>query len=370
MAPRPRNEGSKDLAGLNLYRKVDKRNGKTYYSYRDPVSGKFFGLGTDKANAIREAVAAIQATNAHQPKLSERIAAPAVTRKPRLFSDWLEDYRKIYKERGLAASSVRNAGMRITRLSNLFGSMDIRDITTMDVAKYLTDLAKEGKGQMARAMRSLFRDVFMEAMAAGWCDANPVEVTKAARVTIKRERLTLELWKETYAEAKQPWLKRAMELAVLTGQRREDIAAMLFKDVQDDFLHVIQSKTGARLRISTGLHLESIGLDLATVIKRARDRVLSQNLVHHHRKISRANPGQAIMLDTLSKEFAAARNRAAKRLGLDLGKTPPTFHEMRSLAARLHAAEGRDPQMLLGHRSAKMTDLYRDSRGAEWIDVA
>lgn len=370
MAPRPRNEGSKDLAGLNLYRKVDKRNGKTYYSYRDPVSGKFFGLGTDKAKAIQEAVAAIQATSTHLPQLSERIAAPAGARKPRMFADWLDDYRKIYKERGLSDSSNRNVGMRISRLSKLFGSKDIRDISTMDVARYLTDLAKEGKAPMSRAMRSLFRDVFMEAMAAGWCDANPVEVTKAARVTIKRERLTLELWKEIYAEAKQPWLQRAMELAVLTGQRREDIASMLFKDVRDDFLHVVQSKTGARLRISTALRLDAIGLDLATVIKRARDRVLSQNLVHHHRKISRANPGDSIVLDTISKEFSAARKRAAKRLGLDLGKTPPTFHEMRSLAARLHAAEGRDPQMLLGHRSAKMTDLYRDSRGAEWIDVA
>ncbi|MNR15183.1 hypothetical protein D3C85_1317020 [compost metagenome] len=76
------------------------------------------------------------------------------------------------------------------------------------------------------------------------------------------------------------------------------------------------------------------------------------------------------MLDTISKEFAAARDRAAEKLGLDLGASPPTFHEQRSLAARLHEEEGRDAQRLLGHRSAKMTDLYRDSRGAEWIDVA
>lgn len=223
---------------------------------------------------------------------------------------------------------------------------------------------------MARAMRSLLRDVFMEAMAAGWADVNPVEVTKAARVTIKRERLTLDLWKEIYKEARQPWLKRAMELAVLTGQRREDIANMVFKDEHDGFLHVIQSKTKARLRISTGVRLESLGLELGAVIKLCRDRVLSQHLIHHSRTISKAKAGSPIMLDTLSKEFSSARKRAAARLGLDLGKTPPTFHEMRSLAARLHAAEGRDPQMLLGHRSARMTDMYRDSRGAEWIDVA
>lgn len=368
MSPRPRNEGSKDLAGLNLYRKLDKRNGKTYYTYRDPVSGRCFGLGTDKEAAIREAVAAGHALNNQPPALVDRVRAK--TGPEHLFSTWLIEYRAIYQGRELSAASIENARMRINRLEAEFGDKEIRQITTMDVAGYLTSMAKAGKGQMSRAMRSLLRDVFMEAMAVGWVDANPVEVTKAARVKIKRQRLTLELWTAAYEEAKQPWLKRAMELAVLTGQRREDIAGMLFKDERDGYLHVIQSKTGARLRISTGLRLESVGLELGSVIKSCRDRVLSQNLIHHARTISRAKAGQRVVLDTISKEFAAARDRAALKLEIELGDSPPTFHEMRSLAARLHAAEGRDPQALLGHRHAKMTELYRDNRGAEWIDVA
>ncbi|WP_122544322.1 phage integrase Arm DNA-binding domain-containing protein [Pseudomonas viridiflava] len=367
MVPRPRNAGSKDLPP-NLYRKTDKRNGHTYYTYRDPITGRMFGLGKDKDSAIREAIAANFA-EVSRPTLGERVSAPTAI-KSRLFTEWLEEYRAIYAERGLSVSSNKNVGMRIKRLDVEFGQKDIRSITTIDVAGYLTRMAKEGKAQMSRAMRSLLRDTFMEAMAAGWTDVNPVEVTKAARVVIKRERLTVALWKAIHEEAKQPWLKRVMELAVLTGQRRDDLASMLFKDEREGFLHVIQSKTGARLRISTTLRLECLGLELGAVIKQCRDRVLSQHLVHHSRTISRAKAGMPIVLDTLSKEFSAARDRAAVTLGVDLGKTPPTFHEMRSLAARLHAAEGRDPQLLLGHRSAKMTDLYRDNRGAEWIDVA
>lgn len=367
MAPRPRKDGNKDLAGLNLYRKTDQRNGKTYYTYRDPVSGKSFGLGTDKEHAIKEAVAAIHATVRHQPALVDRVSAPE---ERKLFSEWLVEYRELYTARGLSASSQRNVGMRINRLEKVFGGTGICDISTMDVAKYLKGLTKEGKAPMARAMRSLLRDVFLEAMAEGWCNENPVDKTKAATVTIKRERLSLDLWKAAHAEAKQPWLKRAMELALITGQRRDDIASMLFKDVYDDHLHVVQAKTGARLRISTSLRLEAIDMSLDSVIKSCRDRVLSPHLIHHHRTISRAKAGQKIVLDTISKEFASARDRGAKVLGIDLGDTPPTFHEMRSLAARLHAAEGRNPQALLGHKSAKMTDMYRDSRGAEWIDVA
>lgn len=360
MAPRPRNTGTKDLPP-NLYRKTDKRNGATYYTYRDPMTGKVFGLGTDKARAVAEAAAA----NHHfsKPVLAERMQSG------RPFGRWCDEYRQILAERDLSAATVRNVGMRIKRLDAMWGKRDIRDIPTSEVAAYLTGMAKEGKAQMSRAMRSLLKDMFMEAIAAGWTDSNPVDVTKAARVKIQRSRLSLDLWKAIYEEAAQPWLKRAMELAILTGQRRDDIARMLFKDVIDGRLHVVQGKTGQRLRISTAIRLDAVGLDLATVIASCRDRVLSKHLIHHHRQVSRAMPGQPIMLDTLSKAFADARDRAAVKLGLTFD-SPPTFHEMRSLAARLHAAEGRDAQSLLGHKSSKMTDLYRDSRGTEWIEVA
>lgn len=47
---------------------------------------------------------------------------------------------------------------------------------------------------------------------------------------------------------------------------------------------------------------------------------------------------------------------------------PPTFHEIRSLAARRYA-EGTDAQALLGHKSPDMTAIYRDTRGDDWIEV-
>lgn len=368
MAPRPRNVGSKDLPP-NLYRKTDRRNGITYYTYRDPLSGRMFGLGKDKAQAIAEAIAA-NMTIVSPISLTSRMAEPEAAVQSRLFKDWIAEYRLLLEERNLSSHTKRNVGMRLKRLEVEFGAKEIRSIVTMDVAGYLTGMAKEGKAQMSRAMRSLLRDMFMEAIAAGWADKNPVDVTRAARVVVKRERLTLEVWKAIHAEAKQPWLARAMELAILTGQRRDDIARMMFKDEVDGYLQIVQGKTGARLRLSTEIGLECLDLKLSAVIRNCRDRVLSKHLVHHGRTISRAKAGDPIVLDTISKEFAAARDRAAVRLGISFGESPPTFHEMRSLAARLHELEGRDAQRLLGHRSAKMTDLYRDSRGAEWIDVA
>lgn len=367
MAPRPRNPGSKDLPP-NLYRKTDRRNGATYYTYRDPVSGRMFGLGKDKEAAVMEAVAANHA-EVLRPTLRARIAEP-VAEADRKFADWLIEYDAIYPEKGLSVHTMRTTRSRLRAIKEAFGNKYIRSIRTMDIASFLATFTKADKAPMSKAMRSLLRDVFTEAIAAGWCDLNPVDATRPARSKVKRSRLSLELWKAMHAATDRPWLKRAMELALLTGQRRDDIGSMLFKDDHDGFLHVVQSKTGARLRLSTALRLEAIGLDLASVIKSCRDRVVSKHLVHHSKSAGGAKAGSSIKLNTLTLVFAEARDQAAANLGIDLGPHPPSFHEMRSLAARLHAAEGRDPQKLLGHRNAAMTEMYKDGRGSEWIDVA
>jgi enterobacteria phage integrase len=51
------------------------------------------------------------------------------------------------------------------------------------------------------------------------------------------------------------------------------------------------------------------------------------------------------------------------------GSEPPSLHEMRSLAARLYDQQGVDSQVLLGHKDPATTALYRDNRGAEWMEV-
>jgi integrase len=367
MVPRPRKTGSKDLPP-NLYRKTDKRNGKTYYTYRDPVSGRMFGLGQDKEAAIIEAVAANHA-EVLKPTLRARLAEPQPD-KGKTFSEWLVEYHGVYAAKGLGIHSMNLYKSRIKAIEVALGNKYLREIRTMDVATFLTTYTKAGKAPMSRALRSMLRDVFVEAIAAGWCDHNPVDATKAARSKVKRSRLSLELWKAAYEATDRPWLKRAMELALITGQRRDDIRSMLFKDVEDGFLYVIQSKTGMRLRLSTSLRLEAIDLDLATVIKRCRDKVLSKHFIHHSKTVAVAKAGSPVKLDTLTLQFAKARDEGAAALGIDLGDHPPSFHEMRSLAARLHAAEGRDAQKLLGHRTAAMTEMYKDSRGTDWIDVA
>ncbi|WP_337232418.1 phage integrase Arm DNA-binding domain-containing protein, partial [Vibrio cholerae] len=48
MAARPRTH---KIIIPNLYRKLDERNGKIYWQYKHPITGKFHSLGTDEQEA-------------------------------------------------------------------------------------------------------------------------------------------------------------------------------------------------------------------------------------------------------------------------------------------------------------------------------
>ncbi|MEH6578067.1 MAG: tyrosine-type recombinase/integrase [Amphritea sp.] len=79
-----------------------------------------------------------------------------------------------------------------------------------------------------------------------------------------------------------------------------------------------------------------------------------------------ATRGHQISANKLSDGLADA----IKSLGIDWGEnTPPTFHELRSLAEREYKKVGINTQYLLGHKHQKTTDNYADARGHDWIIV-
>lgn len=169
------------------------------------------------------------------------------------------------------------------------------------------------------------------------------------------------------------WISRAMELALLTSQRREDIAALEFRRGKDstawidDRLYVIQGKT--KNKVSIPLDTCIAGFSLSSTVKACRDNIVSRWLVHHTRPRSLSKPGDQVWVDTISKGFARARDLAG--IKGENGKTPPSFHEIRSLSIRLYTeSQGGDyAQAIAGHKDAATTAIYRDVRGDEWVKV-
>ena len=99
MSPRPR-KNSTDVAGL--YEKFDRRTGRVYYQYKNPVTGKFHGLGTDKGKAEKIASTANQRIAAAEAeyfmrKIDESLSA--TKRRGIRLKAWVDRYLKIQDTR-------------------------------------------------------------------------------------------------------------------------------------------------------------------------------------------------------------------------------------------------------------------------------
>ncbi|WP_447876508.1 tyrosine-type recombinase/integrase [Serratia fonticola] len=84
-------------------------------------------------------------------------------------------------------------------------------------------------------------------------------------------------------------------------------------------------------------------------------------------KLGRARYAGHWRLSSVSTAFKDSRRAS----GLEWKTSPPSFHELRSLSARLHKKENGEEfsQHLLGHKSAEMTAKYHDERSDKWVFV-
>ncbi|WP_371763341.1 tyrosine-type recombinase/integrase [Massilia sp.] len=349
----------------NLY-----QNTAGYFYYRNPQTKEQKGLGRDKARAFQEARKANAALATREPS---SLVDWVLGRKDYTLAEWLPVYRELWDEKTQPAANTRYAANSLLkRLGEAdLGNMRMRHIETVHVATYLEEFAKLSGAGMARNMRSKMRDIFRWAETQGVIDVgrNPVAATFNAGYKVKRERLSLEQFWAIHAHA-TTWAKNAMMLALLTGQRRDDIANMKFADYKDGFLHVAQGKSGGetKLQLDGAIKLTKVGVSIGDVVAGCRDLIVSRYLVHHTERVSSIKPGDKVRTGGLSDAFKEARERA--KIEASEGRTPPSFHEIRSLSERLYREEfGSDfAQAILGHKSAQMTAKYDDLRGG-WKTV-
>lgn len=350
----------------NLY-----QNPAGYFYYKNPQTGKQKGLGRDRAHAFSEA----RAANAILATMKPSSLADWVAGKVEYtLAEWIPLYKQLWlSEAAPAANTLVNYAVYWRRLeADDLGKRRLRDITTEMVAKYLEKYKEAHGASAATMMRARLKDIFRWAATQGLIEdgRSPVSATRAPKVVVARERMTLEQF-IGIRDAGPVWLRNAMNVALVTGQRQGDILAMKFADWRDGRLHVTQGKSGGKTRLALdgAILLAAVNLSIADVIKLCRDSVASHYLVHHARHMGSAKPGHKVNADGLKKAFIAARLSA----GIEAreGRTPVTFHEIRSLSERLYRDQyGADfAQMILGHKNAATTARYDDLRG-EWKVVS
>jgi len=397
MAPRPRKSGNKDLTE-NLYKKKDSRDGKTYYQYRDPRNGKYHGMGTDKAQAILDANALNELIS--QQILQNRFKKIAEQKESISIGEWITMYQLILDEQlesgEIQLNTYKTKKTSLKSINCHHGHIDINDLTAKDV-KALIDIYKDqGKRRMSMVIRSTYIDLITEAKQAGETlrADNPAETTKTITVKTQRERLVLDDFKVILEKADSPhtmpWGQNSMLLAIVTGQRREDLTLAQFKrgrdwipafeaflrgdkhpihpypHVHEGQLWIVQKKTGALIKIPLDLRLDVLDLSVGEVIAKCKKSfVASKYMLHHSKNISVKKVGDPLHKDALTRQF----KKALGKTDLTFHKSPPTFHEIRSLSERLYKEQAIDTQLLLGHKDPRMTAVYHDARGAEWTEI-
>ncbi|HBE9179195.1 TPA: tyrosine-type recombinase/integrase [Serratia fonticola] len=362
MANRPRKYDA------NLPQNLTYRHARRSFYWRNPHTGEELGLGRiGRRDAISQA---IQANNYIESTISpvallERLKAGVKTCK---MAEWLSDFEGKLIKRGLSVNTLKAKKLHIKYLKNHFGDMEIKDVSTKDIAKFLNSYTDNGKNSMATSLRSLLSEFFNDAISNGVTTTNPVIPTKAPDTRVKRERLTLTEFQSICAAAEKlsDWMLLSFELALITGQRREDICSLKKSDVRDERVWITQGKTGTLISIPLSLRMSKVGKTVGEVISKCITASTSEYLISSSSTKSGRDPG-SLHADSLTKAFVSAR----KESGLTFTSTPPTFHEIRSLSGRLYEDEyGKEfAQKLLGHKSMTMTNRYLDRRQKEWIMI-
>lgn len=358
MAARPRNKENKGLP-QNLY--LDARRGT--YRYRRPTDGKWFQFGLDRVKAI-DAAKQLNLTFMRGGDLVSRVQGVSAD----LFVDFLDYYeQKVLPPRELAKNTLELYGVRFRQFRAAWPAQAVENITIRMVAELLDGLTPRAANQA----RALLVDIFNHAVAKGLCPDNPAASTIPRIEKKQRKRHTIDGLRAIRDES-PGWLKNAIDLALITAQRRTDILAMRFDDVRDGFLYVVQQKT-AKASDAAWIRLR-VTPQLQGVLDNCQDNVPSPFLIHR-----RPDRKRGILAETkehwtkvderyLTRAFKEARDLAGCYAGWS-DEEMPGFHEVRALSLHLYKKAGKDGQKIAGHASEEMTRNYqRDHEEVVWSD--
>lgn len=359
MSPRMRSKARANWPD-NLY-----TSGRGGFKYRHPVTKRETWMGTDKAKVF----AAARKLNALLVPTNDLVAR--VTGTGKTVADAVRVFRTDdVPGRKWAPKTAAWYGVYIARIEADLGARELESLSVKDCAEYIRGATESARSR--QTYRLVLGWILACAVEEGWIDSNPAEQTRKFANTRKRERLTIEAYRAIW-DAAPAWLRNAMDLSLLTLLRREDVVSARFDDAHDGALWIIPQKTegssAVRLRIA-------LGDDLAALLSRCRDRIVSPYLIH--RLPERAKPTgkrakdrqhhTQVLPEQLSRAFAVARDEAG--IG---GESPPTFHEIRSLGGALLVTESgwtkEQVQALMGHSSVAMTSVYLEGHDLPWSEV-
>ena len=362
MAPRKRIHKGLEV---NLY--SNKVGGTVYYRYKHPITGKFHGVGSDKAKAN----AAARILNAKLVQGDSYIVDQVMGINEKDMDHLISRFRtEQLPDKKLAAGSLKAYNYRLDRISRDIGNTFIRAHSVETIAEYLD---KNFEKSPYVKHRTTLGELFRFAMLKGLRGDNPVLTTYAkADVPKERKRMTLDQYKALYRIAPTS-IQIAMELALITLQGRNEICNLKYSDEKDGGLFIVRKKSQSHewshLRIE-------VTPQIAEIIRRSReDKIASPYIVHYRpqriKESKETNHWSQYPLNKFSADFRELRDKSGIFDHLPKAQRP-TFHEIRSLGSWLYEKAGFNTdyvQQLMAHGDEKMTEYYQSGHEKKWVQV-
>ena len=288
------------------------RSGSYYYV----KSGKWRRLGSDLQSALEEYGRIVTLSDDSMPDMIDK-AMPAIVR-------------------GVKESTEKQYRYAAGLLADGFAEFAPAQVRPSDIIKMLD--AFSDTPATAQRLLVVLRKAFQWALERDMVPANPCVGVKRP-IVAKRDRLIGRgEYDAIYAEA-SPRLRCIIDVCRLTGQRAGDVLAITRSQLEANGIRFVQQKTGTELIVAWSPELRA-------AIERAK--ALSGDLVPM--LLFHGRGGRPIAHTNFWREFKAA----AARAGVDDVRP----HDLRALAATEAHAQGLDATALLGHKSARTTEVY------------
>lgn len=333
------------------------------FRWKDPRSKKYvyFGKACSRAEAI-DAARRLNLECALMNSVYDKVAAGASTSIRKLVDRHLQHLGQSLNDR-----TKSNRHWEFQKLAREIGDWNSAGVDTRQLSEYLDGLVSNSQRAHYRARLC---ELFDTAVCDGYAKSNPARSLRKYPIEVRRARLTLEAF-EAVRQVAAPWLQNAMDLGLHTLQRRDDLVSLRWTADTGTALRIEQGKTGRRLEIATSPAIRAI-------LTRCRDQIHCPFVLHRLPEKARPSSMRAakrehfaqILPEQLTRAFADALSKSGLPIGA--GKTPPTFHEIRSLGIALYREMGWSDervQALAGHADVAMTRHYMEGHEAPWQPV-
>ncbi|WP_257282159.1 tyrosine-type recombinase/integrase [Endozoicomonas sp. ISHI1] len=345
------------------------------FVYRNPVTGKRTRIkrSRSEANSLARKANTRLVNSSDNTLFLNMISSDSILLK-KVCKDFYEDIIEKGKNK---ASTKRQKRYKLKKFVKDLGEQPIDTFTVKQLSSYLDD---NFVNDAYIAHRAILIDVFKYAKAKGYYEGeNPAaETLEKSRDKKARKRHT---WKglQKIIQHSEPWLRRAILIALYSLQRRDDLVNLLKNQIDGDCILLKQEKSeGEQFDKPVYLKIKMSEEFKSVVQECLGEPVLTPYLIHYKPKSRRRDQMNSkphwtyVTPDHLTKSFAKAR-KAANAYPHLKREEQPTFHEIRALGAWIYEFRAgfshEYVQMLMGHSTGKMTTEYQEGHEIRYESV-